>query len=275
MVLKFNHKNKGNLFLKPIELVKLFLFLGLFFLLAYFSLNNLTYHWQWYRIPQFFGTFEAGDFIPGPFLKGLVVTLKITLLSLIFTLFFGFCTAFLRLSSSFTANFIAKVYLESIRNTPLLIQILFNYFVLAPIFELSAFTVAVLSLSLFEGAYASEIIRAAILSVPKEQWEAALSTGLNTRQAYLYVIFPQSLLLLIPPLTSQIVSLLKDSSLVSVIALYDLTMQGQVVVSNTFLTFEVWFTIAGIYLTLALAIVFVVHILEKKQTKFKLSLDRR
>lgn len=257
------------------DFLKLFLFLLFFSLLVYLSLDNLTYHWQWYRIPPFLGQIVEGKFIPGPFLKGLLVTLKITFTSLIFTLIFGFSTALFRLSSSFTANFVAKIYLESIRNTPLLIQILFNYFVLAPLFNWSAFTVAVLSLSLFEGAYASEIIRAAILSVPKEQWEAALSTGLNKKQAYLYVVLPQSLLVLLPPLTSQIISLLKDSSLVSVIAIYDLTMQGQVVVSNTFLTFEVWFTIAAIYLSIALLIVAIVRLLEKKSTKFKLKENGR
>ncbi len=245
------------------DIVKFLLILGAIVWLISAGSEKLYYNWQWYRVKQFIFTFDQGTFIPGPLLQGLWVTLKITFISLFLALFFGLTAAIFRLSNSMVAGLTARVYVESIRNTPLLIQLLFNYFVLSPILGISPFMTAVLTLSLFEGAYASEIIRAGIQSIDKGQWESAQSTGLNKTQTYFYVIIPQAYRFLIPPLTNQSVALLKDSALVSTIAIYDLTMQGQVIVSNTFLTFEIWFTVAAIYLVIALIITFIVFVLEK------------
>jgi polar amino acid transport system permease protein len=130
------------------------------------------------------------------------------------------------------------------------VQLFFLYFVLAPLLGIGRFTSGVLALSLFEGAYASEIFRAGIVSIEKGQWEAAHSLGLSGFLTYRHVILPQAIRRILPPLTSQAVSLVKDSALVSTIAIYDLTMQAQVVTSETFLTFEVWFTVAAIYLVI-------------------------
>jgi polar amino acid transport system permease protein len=146
------------------------------------------------------------------------------------------------------ARMIARAYLELIRNTPLLVQLFFIYFVMAPIFDLGRFASAVLSLSLFEGAYASEIFRAGIVSIHKGQWEAAQSLGLSTVDTYRRIILPQAIRRILPPLTSQAISLVKDSALVSTIAVYDLTMRGREIISETFLAFEIWFTVAAIYL---------------------------
>jgi polar amino acid transport system permease protein len=245
------------------DIIKFLIILGLIFWLVFAGSEKLHYNWQWYRVKQFIFTFEQGAFIPGPLLQGLWVTLKITFISLFLTLVFGLVAAIFRLSSSMVAGLVARVYVETIRNTPLLIQLLFNYFVLSPILGISPFITAVLTLSLFEGAYASEIIRAGIQSIDKGQWDSAQSTGLNKFQTYFYVIIPQAYRFLIPPLTNQSVSLIKDSALVSTIAIYDLTMQGQVIISNTFLTFEIWFTVAAIYLVVALAITFFVSALER------------
>ncbi|MFO7818323.1 MAG: amino acid ABC transporter permease [Thermodesulfobacteriota bacterium] len=220
---------------------------------------ELGYNWQWYRVPHFLFTLEDG-FIPGPLLKGLWVTVKITFFSLILTVFFGFIVALFRMSGSFTANMLARIYLETIRNTPLLIQLLFNYFVLSPILNISSFWTAIITLALFEGAYASEIIRAGIISIDHGQWEAGRSIGLSKKQTYFLVIIPQALRMILPPLISQSVALIKDSALVSTIAIYDLTMQGQSIISETFLTFEIWFTIAGIYLVLALMITGIINL---------------
>ncbi len=245
------------------DIIKFLIILGLIFWLVIAGSEKLHYNWQWYRVKQFLFTFEQGAFIPGPLLQGLWVTLKITFISLFLTLVFGLVAAIFRLSNSMVAGLVARVYVETIRNTPLLIQLLFNYFVLSPILGISPFITAVLTLSLFEGAYASEIIRAGIQSIDKGQWDSAQSTGLNKFQTYFYVIIPQAYRFLIPPLTNQSVSLIKDSALVSTIAIYDLTMQGQVIISNTFLTFEIWFTVAAIYLVVALTITFFVSLLEK------------
>ena len=250
-------------------LVDLIKFFGLMALLIWFVINGsqeLGYHWQWYRVPEYLFSFEQGGFVPGPLLKGLAITVKITLASFVLAFVFGVTGCVFRLSSSFLARTLARVYVETIRNTPLLIQILFIYFVLSPILNISPFFSAVLALSLFEGAYASEIIRSGILSIAAGQWEAAQSIGMTKSQIYRTIIFPQAFRIVLPPLTSQAVSLLKDSSLVSTIALYDLTMQGQVMVANTYLAFETWFTVAAIYLALSLFIVSLVTILERRMS---------
>ena len=154
--------------------------------------------------------------------------------------------------------------MESIRNTPLLIQLFLIYFVLSPILNMSPFFSAVLALSLFEGAYAAEIIRGGILAVAKGQWESAYSLGLGIVDTYRRIILPQAFRTIAPPLASQGISLIKDSALVSTIAIYDLTMQGQAIVSETFLTFEIWFTVAAIYLIFTVSLSIAVHALELK-----------
>jgi polar amino acid transport system permease protein len=228
--------------------------------------EGLGYHWQWFRVPRYLlATTEAGVVI-GPLLRGLGVTFQITSVSLVLAFLLGLTTALLRLSGSPLGRLTARIYLELVRNTPLLVQLFFIYFVLSPVLEISAFTSAVLALSLFEGAYASEIFRAGILAIHRSQWEAAYSLGLGTWRTYRLVILPQALRQILPPLTSQAVSLIKDSALVSTIAIYDLSMQGQAIVAETFLVFEIWFTIAAIYLIITLALSFTVAAFKRKFT---------
>ena len=224
--------------------------------------ENLGYDWHWSRVPRYLVQQGSSGWRSGPLLQGLGLTLAITAVSLLLTLIIGLATALMRLSGSPMAQGLAKPYLELVRHTPLLIQIFLIYFVFAPILGLERFSSAVLALSLFEGAYASEIIRAGILAIPIGQWEASASLGMNTAQNYRYVILPQALRQMAPPLTSQGVSLVKDSALVSTIAIYDLTMQGQQIVAETFLTFEIWFTVAAIYLALTISLSAVVKLLE-------------
>jgi polar amino acid transport system permease protein len=226
---------------------------------------DLGYHWQWFRVPRYlFAATEAG-IVLGPLLRGLGVTFQITSISLVLAFALGLATALLRLSGSPLGRLTARGYLELIRNTPLLVQLFFIYFVLAPVLQINAFTSAVLALSLFEGAYASEIFRAGILAIHRSQWEAAYSLGLSTWRTYRRVILPQAVRQILPPLTSQAVSLVKDSALVSTIAIYDLTMQGQAIVAETFLVFEIWFTIAAIYLVVTLGLSVTVATLERRR----------
>jgi polar amino acid transport system permease protein len=226
--------------------------------------EKLGYNWQWYRVPAYL--FSVSDGLPtaGPLLSGLKITLQISGISLVLAFAFGLITALFRLSQSFIARGLARGYLEFMRNTPLLVQLFLIYFVLSPLLEISAFTSAVLALSLFEGAYASEIFRAGILSIPKQQWEASYSVGLNSWQTYRLVVLPQAIRRILPPLTSQAVSLIKDSALVSTIAIYDLTMQGQIIISQTFLVFEIWFTIAIIYLAVTMTLSLVIYTVENR-----------
>lgn len=222
------------------------------------------YYWQWFRMPRHLYQFDDGRFIAGPILEGLKITLNITWISLILTYIIGLVTALMRLSNSLPARGVARVYLELSRNTPLLVQIFFMYFVVAPILDIDRFAAAVLALSLFEGSYASEIYRAGIVAVNKGQWEASYTLGLSTYQNYRYIILPQAIRRILPPLTSQAISLIKDSSLVSVIAVYEMTMQANEIASETFLIFEVFFTIAAIYLALALTLSRIVAYFEKR-----------
>jgi len=222
------------------------------------------YYWQWFRIPKYLYEIDDGRFIAGPILKGLKITLNLTWISLILTYIIGLVTALMRLSNSLLARGIARVYLEITRNTPLLVQIFFIYFVVAPILDIDRFVAGVLALSLFEGSYASEIYRSGIVAVNKGQWEASYTLGLSTYQSYRYIILPQAIRRILPPLTSQAVSLIKDSSLVSVIAIYEMTMQANEIASETFLVFEIFFTIAAIYLALTITLSQIVAYFEKR-----------
>ena len=244
---------------------------GLFILLViaviwFFSTGTekLGYNWQWYQIPKYIFTHDETGYSAGPLWEGLMVTLRISGISLVLAFIIGLGTALFRMSQSFVAQTIARVYLEVIRNTPLLIQLFFIYFVLGPVLGINRMTSAVLALSLFEGAYTSEIFRAGIVSIRKEQWEAAYSLGLSGFDTYFYIILPQAIRRVLPPLTSQAISLIKDSALVSTIAIYDLTMQAQAVIAETFLTFELWFTVAGMYLVVTATLSAVVHYMEHR-----------
>lgn len=245
--------------------LKYFFFIGVLVFLLVLSSLHMNYNWQWYRVPGYIISYSPdGDVSAGRLIRGLGVTIKISVLSLVFAFSIGMITALLRLSSSIAARVVARAYLELIRNTPLLIQLFIIYFVIAPVFNISPFNSAVLALSLFEGAYASEIIRGGINSIAKGQWESAYSLGLSTIDTYFFIILPQTIKQILPPLTNQAVSLIKDSALVSTIAIYDLTMAGQAIVSQTFLTFEIWFTVAFMYLVMTVSISAFVHYLEKR-----------
>ncbi|MBU1230121.1 MAG: amino acid ABC transporter permease [Proteobacteria bacterium] len=226
------------------------LFLLLAFGLLWLLLRGaagLGYNWQWYQVPRALFTHADGGLGPGPLVQGLLVTLRLTGLSFAGAFAVGLAAALLRLSGSLAGRVLARTYLELVRNTPLIIQLFFLYFVLSPLLDMEAIGTAVLGLSLFEGAYVSEILRAGVLSIDPGQWDAARSLGMGTGRSYLSVILPQAVRRVLPPLAGQGVSLIKDSSLASVIAINELTLRGQNIVSETFLSFEIWFTVAAIY----------------------------
>lgn len=245
-------------------MIKLMLALGILIWLLNESLTQSNYHWQLRRVFQYLGETVEGQWRAGPLVQGLMLTLRICTVSMVMAVIFGLAAAVMRLSHNTLIRFWARCYLEIIRNTPLLVQIFFVYFVLGPILGIDRFLAAVLALSLFEGAYMSEIMRAGIVAIPRDQWEAAYSLGLKPYQIYRRIIIPQALRRILPPLVSQGVSLIKDSALVSTIAVYELTMQGQVIIAKTFLTFEVWFTVALIYLAITLTVTTLAGVLEKR-----------
>ena len=155
-----------------------------------------------------------------------------------------------RVSTNPAAKNLAATYVEIIRGTPLLVQIFIFYFFVGTVLSLSRMTAGVAALAVFTGAYIAEIVRAGIESIPKGQMEAARSLGMSYPQAMRHVILPQAMRRTLPPMAGQLINLIKDSSLVSVIAITDLTKAGREVVNSTFSPFEVWFTVAAMYLVL-------------------------
>ncbi|HHX8579452.1 TPA: amino acid ABC transporter permease [Vibrio diabolicus] len=216
--------------------------------------DAIGYQWQWERVPDYIAFYEDGEWWPAELIDGLLVTLNISAISLFFTLVLGLVIALLRLSDSKLGNVIGTTYVEVIRNTPLLVQIYLLYFVFGPVIGLDRFNTAVLALSLFQGAYTAEIFRAGLNSIPKGQFEAAQTLGLSPFYTYKDVILPQVLQRTLPPLTNEVVSLIKNSSIVSVMAIFDLTTQARNIVSETAMPFEIWFTVAAIYLALTLSL---------------------
>ncbi len=237
--------------------------------LIWAGIEAMDYSWQWYRVPPFFYRIVDGELIWGPLVYGLIETLRLALISGVLAIAIGFVTAFARLSNSTAARLIATWYLEAIRNTPLLVQLFLFYFVLAPIFGIDRFWAGVLCLSFFEGSFAAEIIRGGIEGVDRGQFEAGDAVGLTTADKYRYIIVPQSMPLILPPLTGLLISLIKHSAIVSVIAVSELTTAGLNLISDTFMAFEVWFIVAGMYLVLTISLSVAVSMLEKKMNKGK------
>ena len=225
---------------------------------------GMGYNWQWYQIPRYFYRVIDEELIWGPLATGLVVTIEISLYSMLLTLALGLLTALLRMSNSLSGQVLARVYLETIRNTPMLVQIYVFYFVIAPVLGIDRFWTGVLCLGLFEGSFASEIIRAGINSVPRGQWEAGSSVGLSRFASYRYVVLPQAIPLMLPPMTGVLINLIKHSAIVSVIAVFELTTEGRNIIADTYMAFEVWLTVAGIYLVLTVSLSIFVGYLERR-----------
>jgi polar amino acid transport system permease protein len=186
----------------------------------------------------------------GPLLHGLFVTLWLSAAASFFGMIIGLVTGLCRVSNNITLRQLSIFYIEIIRGTPLLVQIFIFYFFLGTVLDISRIVAGVSALAIFAGAYVAEIIRAGIQSIPKGQMEAARSVGMNVPQAMVHIILPQAFKRILPPLAGQFISLIKDSSLVSVIAITDLTKSGREVITSTFATFEIWFLVALLYLLL-------------------------
>lgn len=200
-------------------------------------------------------------------MAGLLTTIEISVWSIIFGTVVGILGALAKISDRFIIRAAANIYVEWIRNTPLLIQISFIYFGLGVFFDMSATFASVLALSLFSGAYIAEIIRAGIQSIHKGQREAALAVGMTEFQAMFLVILPQAIRRILPPLAGQFITLIKDSSLVSVIAVTDLAYVAKNVVTITFRAFEVWLAIALFYFLLSFILSQLVRYLEVRLAK--------
>lgn len=243
--------------------------------------TNIHYTWNWGIIWQYFVRFDpqSGQWVPNLLLNGLLNTVRLSFWAIILASVFGAVFGLFRVSASLFKRLIAAGYVETIRNLPPIVLVFIFYFfisdqimpllglddlvrslperiqnflaiIFAPAPRFSAFASAVLALALYEGSYVTEIARAGIQSIEKGQWEASYALGLSWWQQMRHVILPQALKRVLPPLAGQFISTIKDSAILSVISIQELTFQGMELMAATYHTFEIWIAITVMYFVL-------------------------
>lgn len=280
-----------------IKFSDIIIFIIVFAMIAYFVYRlkfGLNYKWNWGKIPQFLFRYDAesGKWVSNILMYGLYNTLRLSIWGIILATIFGTIMGICRSGKILFFNLISGTYVESMRNLPPLVIIYIVYFFISDqvmfgigldsFFEarsetlqniiefcfakpryITAFFSALLTLAIFEGAYITEIVRAGIQSIRKGQWEASYALGLSWWQQMRYIILPQAYQRILPPLAGQFISLIKDSSIVSVISIQELTFQGTELMTSTFFTMEIWITITVMYLMLTLPCSLLVERVEK------------
>jgi len=204
-----------------------------------------------------------------PFLlEGCWVTLEISFFSLLLGMVFGIAGALCRISTNRLLRSIAFMYVWAIRGTPIMVQLFILYFGLPQLgIKLTSMTAGVLGLAINTGAYITEIIRAGIQAVDRGQMEASLSVGMNYRQAMIRIIGPQATKICIPPLVNQFIMTLKNSSIASLVTITELFRTGEQIIYTTFRTFEVYTTIAVLYLIMNSVFMIIADHLEKRMAR--------
>ena len=240
------------------------LIIGIIVYGAYTGAQAMGYNWQWYRVPQYFYRVTEDGFQWGEIVLGLMKTLQLSATAFAFAVALGLVVALMRLSGLLICTGVAIGFLELIRNIPLLVLLYLFYYVLGPIFGFDRYTASILCLGVFHSVLISEIFRAGIEAVAKGQWEASTSIGMTKGQAYRYIILPQSIRFMLPPMTGEVVHMVKSSAIVSVIAVAELTTIGRNIISDTYMSFEIWFTIAIVYMVVTLILSVGVSIVEKR-----------
>ena len=246
---------------------------------------GIDYHWNWPAIPQFLLRFDAekGGWTVNLLLRGLLTTIRLSIWGTVLAVLLGIIMGLCRVSRIVFLRLVSTAYIEFNRNLPPIVLIfLFYYFVstrllghldvlgmveslpagsqfvvktiFSPPELLVQFLSALVTLGFFEGAYIAEIIRAGIQSIEKEQWEAGRAIGLSQRQLLRLVIFPLTIRKILPPLAGQFVSTIKDSAIVSVISVQELTFQGMELMASTYLVFEIWITVTVLYMALTIPV---------------------
>jgi len=248
----------------PVSLIVYVIVVGFIAYSAYSGAQSMGYNWQWYRVPQYFYTLTDDGFEWGEIFVGLVKTLELSILAFVIAILLGLVVALLRLSSLLVGKGMALVFLELVRNMPLLVLLYLFYYVLGPIFDLDRYWASILCLAVYHGAMVSEIFRAGINAVPVGQWEGARSIGMSQAQVYRFIVLPQSIRFMLPPLTGEAVNMIKSSAIVSVIAVAELTTIGRNIISDTYMSFEIWFTIAVVYLVVTLILSVGVSLIERR-----------
>ncbi|MEN9810223.1 MAG: hypothetical protein RLZZ488_1790 [Pseudomonadota bacterium] len=210
--------------------------------------DSLDYEWDFASLRDYIWVAESNS--AGLLLHGLWGTLWVSALSIVFGTLVGLLIGIVLHAGTPFARGTARVFVEIFRNTPVLVQLYVMYFVVASAFQMTPEQAGVATLSLFCGAYVGELVRGTLLNLDKGPHDAALSLGLTRLQAARHVVAPLALRRILPPLVGQYVSLVKDSSLVSVISIVELTKSASNMVAISFKSFEVWFLVAVVYFLL-------------------------
>ena len=211
----------------------------------------------------------------GILMQGLWLTLKVSIIAIVFGIFIGLFTGIARISSNPALKWSAITYIEMIRGSPLLVQIFIWYFVLGTLLnnllanngiaQIPPLYFGVAALACFTGAYVAEMVRAGIQSIHRGQTEAARSLGMTYVKSMQHIILPQALRRILPPLAGQFISLIKDSSLLGIIAIRELTKATREVVTTSLQPFELWFVCALLYLVLTFSLSMLLQYLERRQ----------
>ncbi|WP_419779379.1 amino acid ABC transporter permease [Maridesulfovibrio sp.] len=198
--------------------------------------------------------------------RGLKLTIEITIGGLFFGFLLGSAAGLMKLSRNFFTRKIAGIYVEAIRGTPMLVQAMFLYYgvPMAVGMRIPPMTAGIVIIAVNSGAYIAEIVRGAVQSIHKGQFEAGRSIGLTNAQTMRFIIWPQALKRMIPPLGNQFIISLKDTSLLMVIGVGELMRTGQEITSVNFRAFEVYLAVACVYLVMTLSIAYVMRRIEKK-----------
>jgi polar amino acid transport system permease protein len=259
---------------------------------------GLNYHWNWGVIPQYLFRYdeERDRWVMNLLMEGLKTTLALSVWSIVLATIIGTVMGLFRVSGDLFKRLVGRTYVELIRNIPPLVLVFIFYFFVSdqiiPVLGVddfvrsrserfqavlavfstrpelfSQFLSAVITISLFEGAYITEIVRAGIESIEKGQWEASYALGLSWWQQMRHVVLPQAMQRILPPLAGEFINTIKNSSIVSVISIQELTFQGMELMAASLLTFEVWLTIAGLYLGVCLLLSLAVSRLETRMRR--------
>lgn len=240
---------------KKVYLVNILLVSLVFIALTYLIFSALGYQLMWKNVWEYRSNF----------IVGFEMTIFISLISLFTSLITGVFFGLAQRSKIILLRIISRGYIELIRGTPLLVQVLIFYYVIANAIGINnRVVVGIFIMSIFSGAYIAEIVRAGIESIGKNQLETAISLGFTRRQIYLLIIFPQVITRTLPPLTGQFASLIKDSSLLSIIAIKEFTMAAREINAATFSTLESYLPLAIGYLILTIPISALSRKLEEK-----------
>lgn len=198
-------------------------------------------------------------------LKGSIMTVELTVITLVLGTVLGILFALMRLSSNMVLSQISNFYTWIIRGTPMLLQLFFFYYGLPSAgIKLSPFQAAIIGLGLNSGAYMAEIIRGGILSIDKGQFEAAKALGFSYYETMKKIVLPQTFKVIIPPVGNEFITILKDTSLVSTIAMVELMRTAQQMYASTFRPIEIFFTAAVLYLLMTTVFTTIFSIYEKK-----------